>query len=147
MEDAFATFVGLCYRLAPGFEDFNEEAIALGFRLSPNGWLNHKDGNMTIVLREHATHDSCQFAFSATGGDRAFVKRLETPFNANEISKENYLRLLSLPPGTLSGVRARSFLAKTNFGGKDAFLTGLILRDADSRLIDGGYSLKLQVAK
>lgn len=150
IEPAVATFVDFCYGSAPSFDNVETKARSGSYKLTTNGWLEHSDFGISMVVRDHKDFKTCQFAFISNQPPSFFEEQMANPFNARELSKsdagklfqsQSFLARYQNPPSKI-------FIGKTTFNDNiPATLYGYIFDNPNTQEQYNSYGLLLQVAR
>ncbi len=144
------TFAHFCYKKAPSFTGFEEEALSGNFNRIQNGWLEHSDFEASMVVRDHGDLRNCQFTFVSNQPVSVFEEHLEYPFNATEVPKavSRDLYRSDFHSRKYKGLIDRTFIGKTTFDGDvPAMFFGYVFENPEAQVGENTFGLILQVAK
>ncbi|MBO9410386.1 MULTISPECIES: hypothetical protein [unclassified Ruegeria] len=150
IRSAMATFVDFCYGAAPSFSGVENKALARGFNIAPNGWMEHSKYKASLVTSDEDLYRTCRFTFASNQSAKNFESQMERPFHASEISIAQYLDIIGQQGSEeeISRSIEKVFVSNTEFeGGVSATLFGFMFRSFDSSDDKNYFGVILQTEK
>ncbi len=145
-----STFAHFCYGTAPSFDNLEDEALSGNFNLMPNGWLEHSNYELSMVVRDYENYKNCQFIFVSDQSVKEFEESMKYPFKAKEIPKAESPKLYRSDAAAkaLESFINRTFVSKTTFDGDvPAVFYGYILNSPSNSVGKNSFALFLYVEK
>lgn len=142
-----STFVHFCYGTAPSFDKLEDEALSGSYKLKPNGWLEHSNLQISVVVRDYSDFKSCQLTFTSDQPVRVFEEHMRYPFNARQVSKAELRTLYGseFRKNKIDNLINRAFASKTTFdGGVPAMFYGYVLDTQENPAGRNSFGLILQ---
>jgi len=144
-----STFAHFCYGTAPSFAGLEEEALSGSYERAQNGWLEHFEFNLDMVVRDHGDFKSCQLNFESQQPVNVFEEIMAHPFNARELPKAEYRKLFRSEFDTRAfDFRINKvFASRATFADRDtsAMFYGFVLDNPQTQAGANSFGLILQV--